>query len=116
MDKKMSSSVGDSVRRQKVGGLAALYLAAAYVVAMPYFLVFVKYQGVVDPVGKVALLVGNHGSMQAMYLITYVIFGIVLAVLALALYPRLRDGVPDLDPGGDRLWDSFGPSCSLRAG
>ena len=68
----------------------------AYVVAMPYFLVFVKYPNAVDPVEKVALLVGNHNSMQAMYLITYVIFGIVLAVLALTLYPRLKDGAPIL--------------------
>ena len=92
----MNSSVGGNVRQQKVGGLAALYLAAAYVVAMPYFLVFVKYQGVVDPVEKVVLLVGNHGSMQVMHLISYVIFGIVLAVLSLALYPRLKDGAPTL--------------------
>ena len=92
----MSSSVGGSVRQQKVGGSAALYLAAAFVAAMPYFLVFVKIQGVVDPVEKVALLVGNHGSMQVMYLVSYVIFGIVLAVLALALYARLRDGAPIL--------------------
>jgi hypothetical protein len=89
-------SLCDSVRQQKVGGLAALYLAAAYVVAMPYFLVVVKYQGVVDPVEKLALLVGNHNSMQAMHLITYVLFGIVLAVLALALFSRLRDGSPIL--------------------
>ena len=85
-----------SVRQQKVGGFAALYLAAAYVVAMPYFLVFVKYPSVVDPAKKVALLVGNHDSMRVMYLITYVIFGIVLAVLALALHARLRDGAPTL--------------------
>ena len=57
---------------------------------MPYFLLFVKESGVTDPVEKVALLVGNHNSMQAMYLITYVIFGLVLAVVALALYARLR--------------------------
>jgi hypothetical protein len=96
MSKKLNSSVGGSARQQKVGGLAALYLAAAYIAAMPYFLVFVKYQGVVNPIEKVALLVGNHGSMQAMHLITYVIFGIVLAVLALALHARLRDGSPIL--------------------
>jgi hypothetical protein len=96
MNTKMNSSVGDNVRQQKVGGLAALYLAAAYVVAMPYFLVFVKYQGVADPIEKVGLLVGNHNSLQAMHLITYVILGIVLAVLALALYPRLRDKSPIL--------------------
>ena len=92
----MNSSVGGSVRQQRFGGLAALYLAAAYVVAMPYFLVFVKYQSVVDPAEKVSLLVSNHDSMRVMYLITYVIFGIVLAVLALALYARLRDGAPTL--------------------
>jgi len=92
----MISSIDNSVRQQKVGGLAALYLAAAFVVAMPYFLVFVKYPSVVDPAQKVALLVRNHDSMRVMYLITYVIFGIVLAVLALALYARLRDGAPTL--------------------
>ena len=92
----MNPSVGGSARQQKVGGLAALYLAAAYLVAMPYFLLFVKYPSVVDPVEKVALLVRNHDSMRVMYLITYVIFGIVLAVLALALHARLKDGAPTL--------------------
>jgi hypothetical protein len=92
----MNLSVGGSVRQQKVGGFAALYLAAAYVAAMPYFLVFVKDQDVVDPAEKVALLVANHDSMTFMYLITYVIFGIVLAVLALALHERLRGGSPIL--------------------
>ena len=90
----MKACVEGNVRQQSVGGFAALYLAMAYVVAMPYFLVFVKYQDVVDPAEKVALLVGNHGSMQAMHLITYVIFGIVLAILVLALYERLRGGSP----------------------
>ena len=92
----MNPSAPGSARQHKIGGLAALYLAAAYVVAMPYFLMFVKYPSVVDPVEKVALLVRNHDSMRVMYLITYVIFGIVLAVLALALYARLRDGAPTL--------------------
>src|SRR3990172_8213219 len=97
---RKSASVGGSVRQQKVGGVAALYLAAAYVVAMPYFLALVKYPSVEDPVEKVDLLVGNHGSMRIMYLVTYVIFGIVLAVLALALHARLRNGVPTLTQVG----------------
>jgi hypothetical protein len=92
----MNSSGGGRVRQQKAGGFAALYLAAAYVVAMPYFLLFVKYPSVVDPVEKVALLVGNQDSMRVMYLLTYIFFGIVLAVLALALHARLRDGSPIL--------------------
>ena len=96
MNTDWQMSPGAGVRQQKVGGVAALYLAAAFVAAMPYFLVFVKYTGVVDPVEKVALLVGNHDSMRVMYLVSYVIFGIVLAILALALHARLRDGAPTL--------------------
>lgn len=92
----MNASIDGNERQQRVGGLAALYLAAAFVVAMPYFLVFVKYPDVVDPAEKVALLVSNQASMRVMYLITYVIFGIVLAILALALYARMRDGAPTL--------------------
>jgi hypothetical protein len=92
----MKGSFEANVGQQKAGGLAALYLAAAYVVAMPYFLVFVKYQSAVGPAEKVALLVSNHDSMRVMYLVTYIVFGIVLAVLALALYARLQDGTPTL--------------------
>ncbi|MHB1344141.1 MAG: DUF4386 family protein [Thermoleophilia bacterium] len=92
----MKPSAAGGVRQQKVGGLAALYLAVAYIAAMPYFLLFVKYQEVVGPVEKLALLVGNQDSMWVMYLITYVVFGIVLSVLALALYARLKDGAPTL--------------------
>ena len=92
----MKTSADGSARRQKVGGWAALYLAVAYLAAMPYFLLFVDYPSVVDPAEKVALLVSNLDSMRVMYLITYVVFGIVLAVLALALYQRLREAAPIL--------------------
>jgi hypothetical protein len=92
----MDARAGGSARRQKAGGVAALYLAAAYLVAMPFFLVVVKYASVTDPVEKVTLLVRNQDAMRAMYLITYVVFGVVLAMLALALYARLKDGAPVL--------------------
>jgi hypothetical protein len=80
--------------RQRMGGLAALYLALAYLIAMPYFLLMVNYSSVTDPARKVALLADNRGGMHIMYLITYVIFGIVLAVLALTLHDRLKRGMP----------------------
>ena len=92
----MDPSVKGSAQRQRVGGAAALYLAAAFVAAMPFFLVFVKYPSVVDPAEKVAMLVGNQGSMRVMYLVSYILFGIVLAVLALALHARLKDDAPIL--------------------
>jgi hypothetical protein len=90
----MNTSASGTAQQDKVGGLAALYLGAAYVVAMPFFLVFVKYMDVVDPVEKVNALISNHESMRLMNLVTYVVFGIVLAVLALSLHARLRRGAP----------------------
>jgi hypothetical protein len=82
--------------QQKAGGLAALYLAAAYLLAMPFLLLLVDYHSAVDPVAKVASLVNNHSAMQVMYLITYVVFGIALSILALALYERLKPAAPAL--------------------
>jgi hypothetical protein len=79
---------------QKMGGIAALYEAAVYVLGMMYFLLVVDYPSVVDPVQKVALLVDNQAIMYTMYLLLYVVFGIFLVVLALALYERLRAGSP----------------------
>ncbi len=90
-------TIGRSITgHQKAGGLAALYLAAAYVLAMPFFLLLVDYGSAVDPAAKVASLAANHGSMQVMYLITYVVFGIALSILALALYERLKPAAPAL--------------------
>ncbi len=82
--------------QQKAGGFAALYLAVAYVLAMPFFLLLVDYHSAVDPAAKVVSLVANHGAMQVMYLVTYVVFGIALSILALALYERLKPAAPAL--------------------
>lgn len=79
---------------QKAGGVAALYLALAYLAAMPYFLVVVDYPSATTVADKVALVVGNYSSMYAMYLVTYVFFGIALGVLAFALYDRLKAHAP----------------------
>ena len=79
---------------QKVGGIAALYEAAVYVLGMVFFLVVVDYPSVVDPAEKVALLVDNQAVMYLMYLLLYVVFGIFLVALALALYERLKAGSP----------------------
>jgi hypothetical protein len=92
----MKALVRENDGHQKAGGLAALYLALAYLIAMPYFLVAVDYLGATGPLEKVTLLAEHQGSMSAMYLITYVIFGIVLAVFSLTLYRRMKDGAPAL--------------------
>ena len=92
----MNSSASPRQQQGKIGGLAALYLAGAYIVAMPYFLVFVKYPDAGGAVGKVNVIMASHDSLRIMYLITYVVFGIVLAVLALALHARLSRGASGL--------------------
>jgi hypothetical protein len=79
---------------QKMGGIAALYEAAVYVLGMVFFLIVVDYPSVVDPVQKVALLVDNQAIIYIMYLLLYVVSGIFLVVLALALYERLKADSP----------------------
>lgn len=79
---------------QKLGGIAALYMALAYVVGIILFLFVLDYPNIVDPAQKVALLVDKTLTIYAMNLILYVIFGICLIVLVLALYERLKVGAP----------------------
>ncbi len=91
---KMSASTRNDARMQKAGGAAALYLAFALLAAMPYFLIVVDYPSATTVTARVALILENYGSMYAMYLATYVAFGLALGVLALALHDRLKDGAP----------------------
>ena len=94
----MSTYTNTTAAQQRVGGVAALYLGAALLLAMPFFLVVVDYPSATDAAEKVALLADHHGTMHVMYLITYVVFGVALAVLALALHARLRPTAPALMP------------------
>ena len=75
---------------QKLGGFAALYLAAAYAIGIALFLVVLDYPHIVEPAQKVALLVDKSIVIYLTNLILYVVFGIFLVVLALALYERLQ--------------------------
>ncbi|MEZ4657386.1 MAG: DUF4386 family protein [Caldilineaceae bacterium] len=79
---------------QKIGGLAALYEAVAYIVGIVFFIGVVDYNGVTDPLQAVALLDANQAMMALINLIIYVLFGIVLVVLSLALHNRLKAGAP----------------------
>jgi hypothetical protein len=54
------------------------------------------YPSIADPAQKAALLVEMQTVVFATNLLMYVFFGVVLIVLALALYDRLRAGAPAL--------------------
>jgi hypothetical protein len=90
--------------RTKGGGWAALYLAAAYVLAIPFFLYVVNLSGEADPMKRVSLLASHHWSIHAMYLVTYVVFGVALAVVSLSLHERLKA----LAPGTMRVATAIG--------
>lgn len=79
---------------QKMGGIAALYEAAAYIVGMIGFLAVVDVSGVADPVKQVALMADNLTFLYILHLIVYVVWGIFMVVLALALYERLKTNSP----------------------
>lgn len=79
---------------QRFGGLAALYLAAAYLIGMVLFLGVLDYASVTDPAQKVALLVEKQMVIFSTNLLMYVFFGVFLIVLSLALYDRLKTTAP----------------------
>ena len=79
---------------QKMGGIAALYEAAAYIVGMIGFLAVVDVSSVPDPIQKVALMADNLAFLYILHVIVYVVWGFFMVVLALALYERLKRGSP----------------------
>jgi hypothetical protein len=81
---------------QKVGGFSALYLAVAYLIGIVLFLVVLDYPSITDPAQTVALLVEKQMVIFSTNLLMYVVFGVVLIVLALALYDRLKSGASAL--------------------
>ena len=81
---------------QKMGGVAALYEAASYIIAMVGYLVVLDTLDDVDPVQQVVSLVENQAFYYILNLIAYVFWGFAMVVLALALYQRLKSGSPAL--------------------
>jgi Domain of unknown function (DUF4386) len=81
---------------QKVGGLAALYMAAAYALGIVLFLVVLDYPNITDAAQKIALVVDKQLILHATNLILYVVFGVALIVLVVALYERMKGGTPAL--------------------
>lgn len=81
---------------QKSGGVAALYLAAAYLTGIVIFFFVLDYPNMVDPAQKAAMVVGNQALMYVTNILMYVVFGVFLVILTLALYERLKTGATAL--------------------
>jgi len=78
-----------------LGALAAFYLAGAYLVGMAYFLLVVDFPNVHDPLDKIALFAQHLRGLQLTYLAIYVVFGVVLVMLAWTLHTRLSISSPN---------------------
>ena len=79
---------------QKLGGISALIEAALYVTGFALFLTVLNPSGYEGRVQRVAFLAENQVAAYIGNLLIYVVFGVVLVVLALALHARLKDGSP----------------------
>jgi len=87
----MSGHTSQGAPHNKTAGFAAIYLALAYVVAMPYFLLISDYKNATTSAEKVTSILANYQGTYAVYLLQYVFFGIVLGVLVVSLFDRLRE-------------------------
>jgi len=81
---------------QKAGGVAALLEAAIYISAFVFFGAFWSFPTDADSVEKFAFLAENQLILSIVNLIMYVLFGILLAVLVLAINERLKSNAPTL--------------------
>tara|TARA_R100001443_G_scaffold113498_1_gene128298 strand:- start:24075 stop:24743 length:669 start_codon:yes stop_codon:yes gene_type:complete len=81
---------------QKAGGVTALLQAAIYMSAFVFFGAFWNFPADADAVQKFAFLAENQGILSIVTFTIYVLFGILLAVLVLALHERLKVNTPIL--------------------
>ena len=78
----------------RAGGFAALYVVAAYLAAIVYFVFLVDYPGATTPNDKVALIVDHHTSMYVMHLVSFEFVALALIVVTLAVYEYLHAQAP----------------------
>ncbi|WP_372628181.1 hypothetical protein [Arsukibacterium sp.] len=81
---------------QKAGGVAAVLEAAIYLSAFVFFGAFWNFPADADTIQKFAFLAENQGVLSIVTFTIYVLFGILLAVLVLALHERLKAYTPIL--------------------
>ena len=81
---------------QKFGGVAALCEAALYILAFVFFGAFWDYPISADDAQKLVFLANNQVIISIVNLTMYVIFGLFLAVLVLAVHQRMKCKAPTL--------------------
>jgi hypothetical protein len=80
----------------KMGGVAALLAASTFVVGfvLLFTIMAPMATGDLDPIQQVAFLADNQAILYIWNLVIYVVFGVLLVVVALALNEQLKAGSP----------------------
>lgn len=81
---------------QKVGGVAALFQAVIYISAFVFFGAVWEFPTDANTAQQFTFLADNQIVLSLVNLAMYVLFGVFLAVLVLALYQRVEDNAPAL--------------------
>ncbi|GLX83715.1 DUF4386 family protein [Thalassotalea eurytherma] len=81
---------------QKAGGVAAIFEALIYILAFVFFGAYWHYPVDANAAQKFAYLAENHLALSIVNFTMYVLFGVLLAILVLALYERLKKSAPTL--------------------
>nr|WP_085283903.1 DUF4386 family protein [Colwellia chukchiensis] len=81
---------------QKIAGVAALFQALIYIAAFAFFGAFWAFPTDADATEKFAFLTHHQTILSLVNLTMYVVFGVLLAVLVLALHQRLKSKAPVL--------------------
>jgi len=79
-----------------MGGISAIFEAIIYVAAFVFFGAFWNFPTDANSVQTFAFLAENQVILSFVNIIMYVVFGIFLAVLVLAIYERLKNNSPTL--------------------
>lgn len=86
--------MSSATRLRRAGGFAALYVAAGYLAAIPYFVFLVDYPGATTPQDQVTLFVHHHTSMYLMHLVSFELVAIALIVVTLGVHQHLQERAP----------------------
>lgn len=75
---------------QKFAGISSILEGLIFIVAFIYFGAFWSYPVDSSPAEKMIYLAENQFLFSLMYFLMYVVFGVLLAVLVIGLYERLK--------------------------
>ncbi len=81
---------------QRIGGAAALIEAIAYIIGFGLFGFVLDSSGYVGPSRQVPFLIDNQATLTLSILMIYIVFGIALVILSIALHQRTQLAAPML--------------------